>query len=206
MTSFLRYGILLALLPAAAVAQTTSHLYVGASAVLRRTAPFDSYGFSHVGPAATIGVKFNERWAVETGFQAVWYANSRTDYAISSTQQSFFSDQRSTTFLVPILARFTVTSAGSPLRVDLLGGVNWSHERYTTTSGFIVNGITEQGSNSGGGHSASVAFGPQVRYALSTRLEAKLNAPLNMYLNRGDSSFGNRLFANPQLGVQYTFH
>ncbi|MGI4834201.1 MAG: hypothetical protein ACRYFK_12145 [Janthinobacterium lividum] len=40
--------------------------------MLASNAPFESYGSSRVGPAATLGVQLSARWAIETGAQATW--------------------------------------------------------------------------------------------------------------------------------------
>lgn len=207
MTSTLRWGLLLTLLPVAAAAQTTPRIYVGASAVLLRTAPFSSYGTSHAGPAATIGVQLNERWAVETGFQAVWYsASDYQDFTGSTSPISYSSSLRSTSFLVPVLARLTLTRAQSPLRVDLLGGLNLVRKLSTFTQSVTENGVTRVDDFSGNVNNINLAFGPQVRYALGTRFEAKLNVPLNVRLNNKYGAFSDQSFLNPQLGLQYTFN
>jgi hypothetical protein len=206
MTSTIRWSLFLALLPAAATAQTTPRVYVGASVALLNRAPFESYSSILAGPAVTAGVQLTSRWAVETGLQVAWQSTSVTYRPIDPTAEVFYDTSvRNTYFLVPVLARLTLTPAASPLRVDLLGGVTWLHSRYTAEQTTYSNSpifSTRKGSD----NSICATLGPQMRYAIGAGFEAKLNLPFNANLDSGYGSFSNRLFLTPQLGLQYTFN
>jgi len=199
---------ILALAPAASFAQSVPRLYLGASAALISNAPFESYASSRVGPALTIGLQLDPHWAIETGVQATW--RNRTDAYSGVDAPPQFSDYaytlRTTTLLVPLLARYTFTAPSSRLHVDVLGGGYWQHAFLRSTEDVTVaaNGQSYTNNYTNSYNDFGVSLGPQLRYALGTNLEAKLNLPVNLRINDyGD--FGNRLLLNPQLGLQYTF-
>ena len=108
--------------------------------------------------------------------------------------------------MVPVLARLTITPAASPLRVDLLGGATWLHSRYTVEQTTLISGSPVYSTRKGYDNSLCATLGPQVRVAFGTGFEAKLTLHLNADLDSGYSSFSNRVFLTPQLGLQYTFN
>lgn len=193
-------------LPIASVAQSPPRLYVGAAATLFRFAPFESFTSSYVGPAVTAGVAVNARWALEASAQYVQRNRSYSDSNVSpggniNTYNSTFDTY---VLLVPLLARYTFTTASSPLHVDGLGGLSYFYasNQYSTTS--LVNGV-ESGSKSGSKtNNLAVTLGPQLRYAITSHFDAKLSLPINLQLTN-TTSFSNALSLSPQLGVQYTF-
>lgn len=202
---FLRWPVLAALLPGAALAQSAPRLYVGAGAVLRRFAPFEAPASTSVGPAATAGWQFSPRWALETGAQLTWHSTTSTYRPIDPNDPngSFpTSNTHSAAWVVPLLARYSFSRPPARLRVDALGGVSWLHNssRVDYTS-LQVPPLLSQGTS----NEVGVVLGPQVRYSFGPALEAKLNLPFNVNMGSGYGSFGDRLFLTPQLGVQYAF-
>ena len=194
-----------ACLPALGFAQSAPRLYVGASVGLVSPAPFESYSSSQVGLAATLGVQLTARWAIETGALATWRRStySYTFLTGGTTPDAYAFTFHSTPLLVPLLARYTFTAPSARLRVDALGGGYWNHTFLRTQQTITSNSRTTDTDYRDADNDFGVTLGPQLRYALGSRVEAKLNLPVSVRL--GDyGDFGNRLLLTPQLGVQYT--
>ncbi|MGI4834200.1 MAG: hypothetical protein ACRYFK_12140 [Janthinobacterium lividum] len=102
------------------------------------------------------------------------------------------------------MARYTFTAPSARLRVDALGGGYWVHSFLYSKKTTTNNGQTTDNDYRNAYNNFGLTLGPQLRYGLGARLEAKLNLPVSVRVNDyGD--FGNRLSLKPQLGVQYTF-
>lgn len=202
------FGALLALSPAVALAQTAPRLYVGASGVLMRFYPFETYASTRVGPAATLGVQLSPRWAVESGAQLTWGKGVIENiYATPGGTPEFYRySYRLTDLVVPLQVRFTVTEATAPLHADILGGISWLHSAGSGSNSYSNAGVVSSYDYSGSSDYFCVGLGPQVRYSLGSHLDVKLNVPLSLRVNRTyTEDFSRRLFFTPQLGVQYAF-
>lgn len=203
------------LLPAVSLAQSTP-LYVGASFDISTFSPFRSYSANLYGPALTIGYQLSPRWAIQSG--ASW--GQRTDRPSNTVDPSALTtptifkevnfDLRYTRLTIPVLARFTLTDPTKPLQVDALFGPSWIYttDRNTTTFVLKAGGSDSQTSTSSE-NSFSAGLGPSIRYAVSPHLQLTANsmvqAPFADGVNRGNSSFSDRLFLTTQVGVQYRF-
>jgi hypothetical protein len=203
------------LLPAVSLAQSTP-LYVGASFNASTFSPFRSYSSNLYGPALTVGYQLSPRWAIQTG--ASWGQRSdrpsNTARPNELTTPTIFKevnfDLRYTRLTIPVLARFTLTDPTKALQVDALFGPSWIYttDRNTTTFVLKAGGSDSQTSTSSE-NSFSAGLGPSIRYAVNPHLQLTANsivqAPFADGVNRGNSSFGDRLFLTTQLGVQYRF-
>lgn len=199
-----------ALGPAASFAQSTPHLYVGVGAGLLTVAPFKSYNSSLLGPAATIGLAFSSRWAVQTGVQLAWRNNaySFTNLNGGGTFDTYVDDLHENLFVVPLLARYTLTAPASRLHVDALGGFNWLYTRTHGSYSYTQNGfLFYDNAYKSSVNEFSLSLGPQVRYTLGTHLDLTASLPVHLNLNSLSTSqdVSNRLLYTPQLGAQYTF-
>lgn len=197
----------LGLSPAVSLAQSTPHLYVGASALLASPTPFRSYNQNRFGPALTVGYQLSPRWAIQSGLGWTRQSNSFTNnYNTPSYPTDVIGfDSRLNQFFVPVLARYTFTDPASPLHVDALLGASWLHTtgRTSLTYAGATSPYTEtyRGSN----NDVLPSLGPSVRYTVGTHLDVVATSLLQVNLANGYGDFANRLSLNTQLGVQYSF-
>ncbi|RZK87944.1 MAG: hypothetical protein EOO62_38410 [Hymenobacter sp.] len=201
----LPWSAALALLPLTALAQQAPQFYVGASAGLVRFAPFETYAATQLGPAATVGVQLSSRWAVETSAQLSWRQDA---YHYRSIDPSYIATSAAnyTTLILPLLARYSFTAPRARLRIDGLGGISWVHSATRVQYTPATTGQAAVDDSHYSGNSAAVVVGPQVRYALGSALEVKLNVPFNLaVLGNNEGNFREQSFLSPQIGVQYTF-
>ncbi len=197
----------LGLSPAISLAQSTPHLYVGASALLASSSPFRTYNQNHFGPALTVGYQLSPRWAIQSGVSWIWQSNSfSNNYNTPSYPTDIIGfDSRLNQFFVPVLARYTFTDPASPLHVDALLGASWLHTngRTSLTYAGVTSPYTE--TYKGNDNDVLPSVGPSVRYTVGTQLDVVATSLLQVNLANGYGNFANRLSLNTQLGVQYTF-
>jgi len=126
----------IALAPAIGLAQSTPHLYIGASAQMFSSDPFRSYNTNTFGPALTVGYQLSPRWAIQSGASLFWRNRSTSnDYSNSNAPFDRITyDLHSSLLIIPVLARYTFTDPTNPLHVDALFGASWLHATYRNTT------------------------------------------------------------------------
>lgn len=201
-------GALLTLGPLVGIAQTAPRLYLGASGSLTRLYPFESYAKTSAGPAITAGLSLTPHWAIETGAQLAWTKQAGSgSFSINGTTFLYDASSRNRTLIVPLLARYTLTAASSHLRVDLLGGATWLHQAiHAESTSADGSGLTTQYRTDYTLNDICVTLGPQLRYALGSKVDLKLSVPVSLRVSHpSETKFASRLLFTPQLGVQYAF-
>jgi len=204
----------IALAPAIGLAQSTPHLYVGASAQMFSSEPFRSSNTNTLGPALTIGYQLSPRWAIQSGASLFWRKSSYSnDYSSSyysgySLYDRTTADFHSNLLIIPLLARYTFTDPSNPLHVDALFGASWLHgtDRSTFTTYYVTTGADSETHNYTS-NTICANVGPSIRYTLGAHLDLIANSIVQVDLsNRYEgSNFSDRLSLNTQLGIQYSF-
>jgi hypothetical protein len=197
----------LGLAPVIGLAQSTPHVYVGASALMSSSRPFRSYNQNHFGPALTIGYQLSPRWAVQSGFSWIWN-NEVLTYDVGDANSMYNKATlkgHSDNIIVPLLARYTFTDPASPLHVDALAGGSWQHRTGRSTATYTGAGSYLTESYSGSYNTFSASLGPSVRYTLGTHLDLVANSVMQVALTNSYGSLSDRLSLNTQIGIQYHF-
>ena len=201
-------------LPRLGAAQTAAppRFYVGAGVSMLTAWPFHKSSDYHpVGPSLTAGLQLSPRLALQVGASVGWnrYQFNSSYGPASSSSGSFFysSEGKSTSYAVPVLLRYTLTSGASPLHFDVLGGGTLLHARGHQHDVIVNDGQTTfDRAYNYTNTNANLTLGPAVRYALTPALELSATPLVNFVLNPGYSAdFGDRLTSNFLLGVNYKF-
>jgi hypothetical protein len=207
MIAKLLLGASLGLAPVVSLAQSTPHVYAGASALLFSSRPFRSYNQNTLGPALTIGYQLSPRWAIQSGIGWGWSNNSFTNDlrdAFSIYNRVTF-DSHSDQLIIPLLARYTFTEQAGPLHIDALFGANWLHTIGRTEITYSGPIRTDVETYKGNGNVLNASVGPSIRYTLGAHLDILANSVVQVALANGYYAFSDRLSLNTQVGVQYNF-
>jgi hypothetical protein len=205
----------LASLPLISAAQTASEsprFYVGLGASLLTDRGFRSTAYSNDpvfgGPALTFGAQLTPQLALQIGAS---YARRNTtssyvypDY--NGLTNSNTTDSRGHVYTLPVLLRYTFTTAPSRLHIDALGGLTVLHSttHYSYTS--VISGRPDYSySDDYSSTKANVTLGPSIRYSLLPKLEVTAAPLVNMGLGDTYYKFRDRLFWNFLIGVNYSF-
>ena len=204
--------LLAATLPVVSHAQTTaSHFYAGASANLLSNTPFNSAGTPRrVGPSLTAGLQFTPHLALQAGVSYQWNNEAYSEaYTVSApggptTIITNTNEYHNKYFIVPVLLRYTFAPSAERFHVDALGGVTllYSALRRTYDSTPATAPLAEYKSST---YRASLTLGPAVRYAVAPQVELTASSLVSAALGDFYYRFGDRLFLNTSLGINYTF-
>ncbi|SNS07423.1 outer membrane beta-barrel protein [Hymenobacter mucosus] len=189
-------------------AATSPRFYLGVGASALSYAPASSYNrLRHPGPSLSVGIQLTPQWALQAGAALNWRNDSDSQSYQPSPSEGLTVYQyniRSTTLIVPLLARYTFTDPAGPFRGDLLGGVTLLHtaahftssstpagqvpfladERYTVTRG-------------------SFTLGLGARYELLPRVEVTADGLANVAVTDSFYEFSDRFFLNFGVGIRY---
>jgi len=206
----------LASVPLVSAAQTVPPVvpappvYVGLGASVLSYAPASSYSYlTHIGPLLMLGVQLTPRWALQVGTSFSKRRDAASQSVLLSAGQllsAYSYDNRSTTFTVPLLARYTLDSPPSRFQGDVVAGVTLLHTSLHSTSRSTSAGqppyVTDERSTFTRGN---LSFGLGARYALLTRLDLTVDGLGNVTVNDTFYQFRDRLFFSLFGGVRYHF-
>lgn len=203
-------GLLLATsIPLVGHAQATSpRFYAGIGANLLSDTPFNPTGVARLlGPALTAGLQLTPHLAVQAGVSYHWKNDTYSEtfyYAAPGNVTTYTSTHRSRYFFIPALLRYTFGSAAARFHLDALGGVTLlattRRDSYETWPATTSPPSVYQRS----GFDASLTLGPAVRYALSSQVALTASSAASLLLQKY-GRFGDRLFLNTAVGVNYAF-
>ncbi|RZJ95337.1 MAG: porin family protein [Hymenobacter sp.] len=199
--TLLAASLLSGLLPLTSQAQTvpvSSRFYVGVGANMLSNVPFKDQGAVPriIGPSLTAGMQLTPRLAVQAGLS---YHQKNETYEYLFAGPGIASTIKAKYFLVPVLARYTVTEPTARFHFDVLGGATLihatSHISYTSSAYESDNADTR----------FNLSVGPAVRAALSSHFELTASGLVSATVGDSYYEFSDRLFLNTSIGVNYTF-